>query len=309
MESLARRLGLRTQPTIFFVSAGLMILILALLLVFPAQLGEAFGSGREWVVTNLGWYFIFGVTAWLVMLLVVAFGPYGEIVLGDKDQKPEYSFFSWFTMLFAGGIGTVLMFWGVAEPISHFTTPPKAGVEAYTPEAATDAMNFSLYHLSLHTWAIFALPGLAFAYFIHRYKLPARVSSVFYPLLKERIYGPIGRAIDIIAILGTLFGVAVSIGLGTSQIGAGLNALFGWENGTTLQVIVIVVLTTVAVGSIVAVGAGAGCSAAQDESKAAHSSAIAASVRFFIAKTSFGDSIPAVRGAYACKKRQPELPL
>lgn len=252
MESLARRLGLRTQPTIFFVSAGLMILILALLLIFPTQLGEAFGSGREWIVTNLGWYFIFGVTAWLVMLLLVAFGPYGEIVLGDKDQKPDYSFLSWFTMLFAGGIGTVLMFWGVAEPISHFATPPKAGVEPYTPEAATDAMNFALYHLSLHTWAIFALPGLAFAYFIHRYKLPVRVSSVFYPLLKERIYGPIGRTIDIVAILGTLFGVAVSIGLGTSQIGAGLNALFGWENGTTLQVLVIVVLTTVAVGSIVA---------------------------------------------------------
>lgn len=252
MDSLARRLGLRTQPTIFFVAAALMVLILALLLAFPVQTGEAFGTGREWIVTNLGWYFIFGVTAWLVFLLMVAFGPYGEVQLGRKDEPPQYSFVSWFTMLFAGGIGTVLMFWGVAEPISHFGTPPKAGVEPYSAEAATDAMNFALYHLSLHTWTIFALPGLAFAYFIHRYQLPVRVSSVFYPFLKEGIYGPIGRTIDIVAILGTLFGVAVSIGLGTSQIGAGLNALFGWENGTTLQVLVIGVLTTVAVGSIVA---------------------------------------------------------
>ena len=251
MDALAHKLRLRTQPTIFFVSAGLMVLFLIALVLFPEALNSSFGAGREWIVTNLGWYFIFGVTTWLVMLLIIAFGPYGQVQLGRKDVPPEYSFFSWFAMLFAGGIGTILMFWGVAEPMSHFATPPQAGVEPYSAEAATDAMNFALYHLSLHTWAIFCLPGLAFAYFIHRYELPVRVSSVFYPLIKDGIYGPIGRAIDITAILGTLFGVAVSIGLGTSQIGAGLNALFGWDNDVTLQVLIIVVLTTVAVTSIV----------------------------------------------------------
>ena len=251
MDALARKLGLRTQPTIFFVSAGLMVLFLIVLLLLPDQMNSVFGRGREWIVTNLGWYFIFGVSAWVVMLLAVAFSPYGGVRLGRKDEPPVYSFPSWFAMLFAGGIGTILMFWGVAEPISHYSTPPRSGVEPYTPEAAQDGMNFALYHLSLHTWAIFALPGLAFAYFIHRYELPVRVSSVFYPLLKDRIYGPIGRAIDILAILGTLFGVAVSIGLGTSQIGAGLGELFGWSNDTTLQVLIIVVLTTVATTSIV----------------------------------------------------------
>ncbi len=251
MDALARRLGLRTQPTIFFVSAGLMVLFLIVLLLFPAQLNSSFSAGRGWIVTNLGWYFTFGVTAWLIMLLVVAFGPYGQVRLGRKDEPPQYSFISWFTMLFAGGIGTILMFWGVAEPITHFGTPPRAGVEPYSAEAATEAMNFSLYHLSMHTWAIFCLPGLAFAYFIHRYELPMRVSSVFYPLIKQRIYGPLGRSIDIIAILGTLFGVAVSIGLGTSQIGAGLNALFGWDNGVVLQVLIVAVLTAVATTSIV----------------------------------------------------------
>lgn len=251
MDALARKLGLRTQPTIFFVSAGLMVLFLIVLLLFPDQMNSVFGRGREWIVTNLGWYFIFGVTAWVVMLLAVAFSPYGGVRLGRKETPPEYSFASWFAMLFAGGIGTILMFWGVAEPISHFSEPPRSGVEPYTVEAAQDGMNFALYHLSLHTWAIFCLPGLAFAYFIHRYELPVRVSSVFYPLLKERIYGPIGRAIDILAILGTLFGVAVSIGLGTSQIGAGLSELFGWTNDTTLQVLIIIVLTTVATTSIV----------------------------------------------------------
>lgn len=251
MDALARKLRLRTQPTIFFWSAGLMILFLVILLIFPAQLNSSFGAGREWIVTNLGWYFILGVTAWLIMLLALAFGPYGQVRLGRKDEPPQYSFPSWFAMLFAGGIGTILMFWGVAEPMSHFATPPLPGVEPYSAEAATDAMNFALYHLSLHTWAIFCLPGLAFAYFIHRYELPVRVSSVFYPLLKDGIYGPIGRAIDITAILGTLFGVAVSIGLGTQQIAAGLNALYGWENGVVLQVLVIVVLEVLAITSIV----------------------------------------------------------
>lgn len=251
MDALARRLRLRTQPTIFFVSSGLMILFLIILVLFPTQLNSTFGAGREWIVTNLGWYFIFGVTAWVIMLLGIAISPYGQVQLGRKEEPPQYSFPSWFAMLFAGGIGTILMFWGVAEPISHYSTPPRAGVEPYTVEAATDGMNFALYHLSLHTWAIFCLPGLAFAYFIHRYELPVRVSSVFYPFLKEGIYGPIGRTIDIIAILGTLFGVAVSIGLGTSQIGAGLSELFGWDNGTVLQVLIIVVLEVVAITSIV----------------------------------------------------------
>ncbi|NYF97606.1 BCCT family transporter [Janibacter cremeus] len=251
MDALARKLGLRTQPTIFFTSAGLMVLFLIVLLLFPDQLNSSFGAGREWIVTNLGWYFIFGVTAWVIILLGVAISPYGQVRLGRKDEPPQYSFPSWFAMLFAGGIGTILMFWGVAEPVSHYSNPPKAGVEPYSVAAAQDGMNFALYHLSLHTWAIFCLPGLAFAYFIHRYELPVRVSSVFYPFLKDGIYGPIGRAIDILAILGTLFGVAVSIGLGTSQIGAGLGELFGWANDTTLQVIIVIVLTSVAVTSIV----------------------------------------------------------
>src|SRR5690606_4944595 len=144
------------------------------------------------------------------------------------------------------------MFWGVAEPISHFSTPPCADVEPYSIEPARDAMSISLYHLSIHTWAIFTLPGLAFGYFIYRYDLPMRFSSVFYPVLKEGIHGPIGRAVDIFAVLGTLFGLAVSLGLGTSQISAGLSALTGVADSVWLRVIIITVLTLVATASIVA---------------------------------------------------------
>ncbi|GHA83462.1 BCCT family transporter [Modicisalibacter luteus] len=251
MEQLAKRLGLRTDPTIFFVSAGCMIVFLIALLVAPEQIRDIFASGRSWVVTNLGWFFIFGVNSWLLFLLWIAMSRHGRIRLGGQDAKPAYSNLSWFTMLFAGGIGTVLMFWGVAEPISHFSNPPYDGVEPYTVEAARDAMGFSIYHLGLHTWTIFTLPGLAFAYFIYRYELPVRVSSVFYPLLHDRIYGPIGKTIDIFAVLGTLFGVAVSVGLGTSQINAGLTELTGVADSVTSKVIIIAILTGIAVTSIV----------------------------------------------------------
>lgn len=252
LESLARRLGLKTDPIIFFVSAGLMVVFLLLLLVLPSQIAAGFTDGREWIVTNLGWFFVLGVTTWLAFLIYVALSKYGRIRLGGDDAKPAYGNVSWFTMLFAGGIGTVLMFWGVAEPISHFSNPPRMSTDAaYSAAAAEDAMSISIYHLGLHTWAIFTLPGLAFAYFVYRYHLPLRVSSVFYPFLKDRIYGPIGKTIDIFAILGTLFGVAVSIGLGTQQINSGLAELTAIPDATLPKVLIIAVLTTVAVTSIV----------------------------------------------------------
>jgi choline/carnitine/betaine transport len=251
MENLARRLGLKTDPTIFFTSAGFTIVFVIALVLFPEPIGDAFAVGRSWIVVNLGWFFILGVNVWLGFLIWAAASRHGHIRLGAKRSRPEYSNLSWFTMLFAGGIGTVLMFWGVAEPISHFANPPLPGVDPYTQEAARDAMSIAIYHLGLHTWTIFTLPGLAFAYFINRYELPVRVSSVFYPLLREGIHGPIGKTIDIAAILGTLFGVAVSLGLGSSQIAAGLDALFATGDGATVQVMILTVLTGVAIGSIV----------------------------------------------------------
>src|SRR5690606_6534574 len=134
MEDLARRLGLRTNPTIFFVSAGRMVIFLILLLAFPGPLGTVSADGRDWLGANLGWFFILGVPSWVLCLIWVAFSRYGAPRLGNDTDRPEYSNMSWFAMLFAGGIGTVLMFWGVAEPISHFSTPPFADVEPYSIE-------------------------------------------------------------------------------------------------------------------------------------------------------------------------------
>ena len=252
MDQLSRRLGLRTDTTIFFTAAAFMVIFALALVIAPEAIGTAFGNGRAWITRNLGWFFVLGVNIWLGFLVWVAASRYGHIRLGGTDAKPDYSSVSWFTMLFAGGIGTVLMFWGVAEPISHFDSPPQDGIEPYTVEAAQNGISIALYHLGLHTWTIFTLPGLAFAYFIYRYRLPVRVSSVFYPLIRDRIYGPLGKTIDVVAILGTLFGVAVSLGLGSSQIAAGLDQLFGTGAGPTVQILIIVTLTAVAVGSIVA---------------------------------------------------------
>ena len=252
MRSWAQRLGLRVDPTIFFISAGLSLIFVVLLVLAPDLIGNAFASGRAWIVTNLGWFFILGVNVWLGFLIYAAMSRHGHIRLGGRNSRPEYSNLSWFTMLFAGGIGTVLMFWGVAEPISHYQTPPLPGVEPFTFQAAQDAISISLYHLALHTWTIFTLPGLAFAYFINRYDLPVRVSSVFYPLLRDGIYGPVGKAIDIASILGTLFGVAVSLGFGSSQVSAGLSELFGWTDATFLRLMILTALTAVATFSIVA---------------------------------------------------------
>lgn len=236
MERIVRRLGFRTDPFIFLGSAGLTLVFVLALVIAPGPIGSAFADGRAWIVRHLGWFFILGVNVWLGFLIWAASSRHGHIRLGGRDSRPEYSDLSWFTMLFAGGIGTVLMFWGVAEPISHFSRPPLSGVAPFSQEAARDAMAVSIYHLGLHTWTIFTLPGLAFAYFIHRYDLPVRVSSVFYPLLREGIHGPVGKAIDIAAVLGTLFGVAVSLGLGSSQIAAGLSALFGIDDSVPLTV-------------------------------------------------------------------------
>ncbi|WP_292290868.1 BCCT family transporter [Marivita sp.] len=252
MDKLAQKLGLKTDPTIFFSAAGFTIIFVIALVLFPDPIGAAFAAGRAWIVVNLGWFFILGVNIWLGFLIWAATSRHGHIRLGPEDARPEFTNASWFAMLFAGGIGTVLMFWGVAEPISHFSDPPLPGVDPFSQAAAQDAISIAIYHLGLHTWTIFTLPGLAFAYFINRYELPVRVSSVFYPLLRDGIYGPVGKTIDVVAILGTLFGVAVSLGLGSSQIAAGMDALFGTGDGAFVQVVILTILTAVAITSIVA---------------------------------------------------------
>ncbi|WGH82940.1 BCCT family transporter [Auritidibacter ignavus] len=246
-------LRLKTSPVIFFSSAGIIILFVIATVTFTEPMGDAVEVASDWLLTNLGWFYILGVTVFLAFLVYIALGRFGRVKLGPDDAKPEHSGLAWFAMLFAAGIGSILMFWGVAEPVSHFGDPPRGpslSIEAGTEAAAHEAMNFTFYHFTLHTWTIFTLPALCFAYFIHKRNLPPRVSSIFQPILGERIHGPIGKFIDVVAIVGTVFGVAVSIGLGTLQINGGLGQLFGIPDSAGWQLIIIGVVTGVALISV-----------------------------------------------------------
>ncbi|MDO6822773.1 BCCT family transporter [Marinobacter sp. 1_MG-2023] len=250
LERLQRRLGLQTIPGVFFTSAGVATLFVALAVPFDEAVAGSFGLLTGWVARNLGWFYILSVSALLIFLLGLAVSRYGDIRLGADDSRPDYSNLTWFTMLFAAGIGTILMFWGVAEPVSHFSSPPFDGVQPGSERAASDAMTIALYHFGLHTWTIFALPGLAIGYFAYRHNLPMRISSLFYPILGERVYGPWGWTVDVIAVLGTLFGVATSLGLGTLQLNSGLNYLFGTPSSGLVQVALIAVITSIAATSV-----------------------------------------------------------
>jgi choline/glycine/proline betaine transport protein len=250
LERLQRRLGLQTIPGVFFTSAGIAALFVILAVPFDEAVADSFGLLTGWVARNLGWFYILSVSALLIFLLGLAFSRYGSIRLGADDSRPDYSNLTWFTMLFAAGIGTVLMFWGVAEPISHFAHPPFDGVQPGSAQAASDAMTIALYHFGLHTWTIFAMPGLAIAYFSYRHNLPMRISSLFYPILGERAFGPWGWAVDVIAVLGTLFGVATSLGLGTLQLNSGLSYLFDVPSTGLVQVILIAIITSIAATSV-----------------------------------------------------------
>ena len=249
-ERIMRALRLKTDPGIFLTTVGIILAFVVITFFAGEWVGNVFGTASGWIMTNLGWFYIFGVTSFLFFLVWIAMSRFGHVRLGGDDELPEHSTAAWFGMLFAAGIGTILMFWGVAEPISHFATPPRGGVEAGSTEAATEAIAFTLYHFGLHTWTIFALPALAFAYFIYKRKMPPRVSSIFAPILGDKIFGPIGKTIDVVALVGTVFGVATSVGLGTLQINAGLNELFGIAVSPVVQVLIIVIVTTVACISV-----------------------------------------------------------
>ncbi|WP_149359565.1 BCCT family transporter [Lolliginicoccus suaedae] len=250
LRKMHDRLGLQTDPTIFFVSGGLVLGFVAVAIAFTDFIDSVFTAARDWLLTSLGWFYILGVTSFLIFLIWIALSKFGHVRLGGADEKPEFGTATWFAMLFAAGIGTILMFWGVAEPINHYANPPRADVEPESLAAMEEAMGFTLYHFGLHTWTIFCLPALAFSYFVYKRGLPMRVSSIFYPLLGERIHQWPGKAIDILAVIGTLFGVATSIGLGTLQINAGLNSLFGVPMGKPAQVILIAIITLIAIGSV-----------------------------------------------------------
>ena len=241
--------GLEVNGPVFFTSANIVIITITLTLLFKDEAEQHFTEIQAFVANKAGWFFILSVNMFLVFMIYLAFSKYGQIRIGGQTAKPEFKTLSWFAMLFSAGMGIGLLFWSISEPIYHYLSPPMAAGE--TAEAAKEAMKFTFLHWGFHAWAIYALVGLSLAYFTYSRGLPLTIRSVFYPFLGDRIYGRIGDAIDIFAVLATLFGLATSLGLGVQQIAAGLNHLFGIDSGVITQVILIGGITLIATISVV----------------------------------------------------------
>lgn len=236
-------------PQVFYPSAGLSLLLVLAALVFPEQSNQVFVHAKTWVANDAGWFTVLAVAGFLVFIISVAFSSFGKLKLGQDHSQPDYGYGTWFAMLFAAGMGIGLMFFGVAEPIMHYASPPAGDAE--TIAAARQAMRITFFHWGVHAWAIYAVVALSLAYFSYRHGLPLRIRSSLYPLIGERIHGPIGHAVDSFAVLGTIFGLATSLGLGVIQINAGLQHLFGIPVGTPTQVVLIIIITLFATGSVV----------------------------------------------------------
>jgi len=240
---------MRFNPYVFVPSALLIAIFVAVGALFPAFTSEITWSIQDFIVTRLGWYYTLVMSFFVVFVGWVLLSGSGDLRLGDHDEEPEFSNLSWFAMLFSAGIGIGLFFFGVAEPLMHFASPPHS--EAETVGAAREAMSLTFFHWGIHGWSIYVLVGLALAFFSYRHGLPLTFRSTLYPLLGERIYGRIGDAIEVMAVFATMFGVATSLGLGVLHVNGGLQYL-GWlEVSTTNQVLLIGLITAAATVSVV----------------------------------------------------------
>ena len=242
------------HPAVFLSSAIIIILAVVIGLIYigqnSAEQAEQLFSSLKTAMSNAtGWFFILSVNIFLILVLYIGFSKYGNIRIGGKEAQPEFSRLSWFAMLFSSGMGIGLVFWSVAEPISHYSSPPVA--EAETALAAREAMIYTFFHWGFHAWGIYALVGLAIAYTCFNLKQPLTIRSTFYPLLGDKVHGPLGNLIDILAVVATLFGVATSLGLGVQQVNAGLNHLWNVEEGVNTQILLIIGITGIATISVV----------------------------------------------------------
>ena len=233
-----------------FIGSAVGILAIALWAIFsPQGASDTIGVLVGWISNWFGWFYILIATVFLVFVVFLAVSPYGKIKLGPEHSKPDFSTFSWAAMLFAAGIGTDLMFFAVAEPVTQYLAPPTGQGE--TLNAAREATVWTLFHYGITGWGMYALMGIALAYFAYRMNLPLSIRSALYPLFGNRIYGPLGHGVDLAAVLGTIFGIATSLGIGVVFLNSGLKILFGIPQGITAQIGLVVLAVGVATISAV----------------------------------------------------------
>jgi choline/glycine/proline betaine transport protein len=249
LQKLEGRIPYDIHGPVFFIGAGLILLFTALAITFGPQMDNVFGTLQAGIANYSGWFYVLVMNVVLLFCLYLLLSRFGDIRLGGKDAKPEFSVIGWFAMLFSAGMGIGLLFYGVAEPMFHFVANPQA--EPGSADAARKAMDFTFLHWGLHPWAVYALVGLALAFSGFNLKLPLSIRTAFHSLLGERIHGPIGNLIDILATVATLFGVATSLGLGVQQVNAGMSHLFGIPQSAGVQVLLIAGITGLATWSVV----------------------------------------------------------
>ncbi|MGE8624101.1 choline transporter [Acinetobacter schindleri] len=238
------------NKVVFYFSATLILLFSIITILFNEQANQVITNILNWVSATFSWYYLLAATLYLVFILFIACSRYGEIKLGPKHSKPEFSLLSWSAMLFSAGIGIDLMFFSVAEPLSHYMHPPVG--EGETFEAARQSMVWTLFHYGLTGWSMYALIGVALGYFSYRYNLPLTIRSALYPIFGKKINGPIGHTVDTAAVLGTIFGIATTCGIGVVQLNYGLHVLFGLPENLWVQTALILVAVIITIFSVAA---------------------------------------------------------
>ncbi|MFW1201818.1 BCCT family transporter [Vibrio parahaemolyticus] len=259
--------GLDIHNRVFAISGMAIVLFVVATLTFRQQVEPFFAGLRAWLVSNLDWFFLASGNVFVIVCLVLIVTPLGRVRIGGTEATPDYSYAGWLAMLFAAGMGIGLVFFGVSEPMSHFSSTlggvniengvrtdwaPLGGAVGDTDAASALGMAATIYHWALHPWSIYALLALGLAIFSFNKGLPLTMRSIFYPLFGERVWGWVGHIIDILAVVATVFGLATSLGYGASQAATGLNFLFGVPMTDTTQVVLIVVITALALISVVA---------------------------------------------------------
>ncbi|OCL92420.1 BCCT family transporter [Arcobacter porcinus] len=229
------------------------VLFISILVIFtfinPSLANEIFISTKNFISQKFAWLYMLSIAIFTFFAFFLALSKFGKFKLGPDQSKPAFSNFSWFAMLFSTGMGIGIVFWGIAEPVVHYTNPPVGTKESI--ESAKNAMNLVFFHWGLNAWAIYAIVGLVLAYFSFRHGLPLSIRSALYPLIGDKIYGKIGHTVDTIAVLGTIFGIATSLGLGVLQINSGLNYVFDIDISLINQIILIVLICAIAMVSVV----------------------------------------------------------
>lgn len=234
--------------SVFIISLLLTLIFIFWGVFFTDNLAKVTDAIYSGSIDYLGWVYLGATLFFVIFSIYLLFSKYGDIRLGKKTDRPDFNTASWLAMLFGAGMGIGIVYWGVAEPVTHYTNPPIG--EGYTVDAANTAMKYTFFHWGLDPWAIYTVIGLALAFFQYNRKLPAAISSAFYPILGDRIYGPIGKTIDILSVFATVFGIATSLGLGAMQVTAGMHDIFGVPNELFVQLIVIAVATVLFIISI-----------------------------------------------------------